>query len=128
MAYDSAVAEGVPQPLIDLYVAQCIKDDLAWYTEEGLTREGFAAMENTAFETVFPLMHDIVEQMGAEPFVRAPIVSDATWGQFVQSLETFEPLESPPETRSLDHASPFRNKLFRLSRQVLLVSPPYPHK
>lgn len=123
MAYDAAVAGGVPRPLVDLYVSQNIKDDLAWYVEAGLlTRAGFAEMEDAAFETAIPLMDSYVDQMGAEAFVRAPIVSDAEWGRFVQSLEAFDSPESPPEHSYGDDAPRFHNRLLSLGRQVLLVS------
>lgn len=122
MAYDAAVSGGVPRPLIDLYVSQNIKDDLSWYVETGLlTRAGFAEIEDAAFETSAPLMDKYVEQMGAEAFVQAPIVSDAKWGQFVQSLEAFESPETASENSYVDDAPCFHNRLLSLGRQVLLV-------
>ncbi|KAI0724922.1 hypothetical protein C8Q72DRAFT_643557 [Fomitopsis betulina] len=121
MAYDAAVSEGVPRPLIDLYVSQNIKDDLSWYVETGLlTRAGFAEIEDAAFETSAPLMDKYVEQMGAEAFVQAPIVSDAKWGQFVQSLEAFESPETASENSYVDDAPRSHNGLLSLGRQVLL--------
>lgn len=123
MAYDAAVVEEVPQPLIDLYVSQSIKGNLAWFAEAGLlTRAGFADLEDAAFESALPRMDSYVGQMGVDAFARAPIVSDAKWMQFVQSLDTFESPEISPENGQMDDAPRIRNRLLSLGRQVLLVS------
>ena len=123
MAYDAAVVEEVPQPLIDLYISQSIKRNLAWYAEAGLlTRAAFADLEDAAFESALPHMDSYVGRMGVDAFARAPIVSDAKWAQFVQSLDTFESPETCLENDHMDDAPRIRNRLLSLGRQVLLVS------
>ncbi|KAH9832614.1 acyl-CoA oxidase [Rhodofomes roseus] len=92
MAYEAALAEGVPKPLVDLYVTHTIREDLSWYVEAGmLTRASHMEKENDAFEAAFPVMGGYINGMGAAPFVRAPIVSDAKWEQFLKTLRVFKP-------------------------------------
>lgn len=90
MAYDAAIAEGVPQTLIDIYLCHVVKLDLAWYVENGLlTRTKLAKMEAEALDSAAPLMKDWVDKMEVEPYVKAPIVSDLSWTKFVQELQYF---------------------------------------
>ncbi|TFY67384.1 hypothetical protein EVJ58_g1658 [Rhodofomes roseus] len=92
MAYEAALAEGVPKPLVDIYVTHTIREDLSWYVEAGmLTRASHMEKENDAFEAAFPVMGGYINGMGAAPFVRAPIVSDAKWEQFLKTLRVFKP-------------------------------------
>jgi acyl-CoA oxidase len=91
MAYDAAVAAGVRQELVDLYVASCVKLDQAWYIENaGLTRKAVQDMEATALDAVLPQLGQLVGAMGVEPWITAKIVSDERWAAFVQTCETFE--------------------------------------
>jgi acyl-CoA oxidase len=92
MAYEAAVADRVPQTLIDLYVTQCVKSDLAWYIEAGLmTRDQLVRMEAAALDAARPNMAQWVEGMGVNAYVRAPITDDALWHDFVDSLPVFGP-------------------------------------
>ena len=87
MAYEAALSEGVPAPLVDLYVCQAVKDDLAWYVEAGLlTRASFTERECAAFDVAGPLMENFIDRMGVDSYVRAPITSSQKWEQFVQML------------------------------------------
>ncbi|EIN05643.1 acyl-CoA oxidase [Punctularia strigosozonata HHB-11173 SS5] len=92
MAYEAALADRVPQTLVDLYVSQCVKADLAWYVEAGLvTRDGAARMEAAALEAARPNMAQWVEGMGVGAYVCAPITDDRLWAEFVQSLPVHRP-------------------------------------
>ena len=91
MAYDAAVAAGVKQELVDLYVASCIKLDAAWYIENaGLTRKALQDMEATALDAVLPQLGGLVRAMGVEPWLTSKIVSDERWAAFVDTCQTFE--------------------------------------
>lgn len=96
MAYEAAVAEGVPQPLVDLYEVHCIGKDIGWYIEAGLlTRANLADMTSKALTDAEPLMDGFVNGMNMAPYVKAPIQTEAHWDNFVDKMYTFrEPLEA----------------------------------
>ena len=95
LAYESAVAEGVPQTLIDLYVSHVVNLDLAWYLESGLlTRARAAEMQNEAMAAAIPKMQEWVDGMGIAPYVKAPILSDGAWKSFTDGLTEYLPAES----------------------------------
>ena len=90
MAYDAAVAAGVRPCLIDLYVANVVKLDPAWYAEHtGLSRAAQLAAEEAAHDAVFPLLGELVREMDVFAYVHAPIVSDGAWDAFVGGLKVF---------------------------------------
>ncbi|EIN11086.1 hypothetical protein PUNSTDRAFT_64010 [Punctularia strigosozonata HHB-11173 SS5] len=90
MAYDAAIAENVPQVLIDLYVSQAVKSDLAWYVEAGLiSRFGLLEMERIALDAVGTHASKWVDDMGMEVYIHAPIICDCRWDSFLQSLPSF---------------------------------------
>jgi acyl-CoA oxidase len=95
MAYDAAVAEGVPRPLIDIYVCAAVKADPSWSLASGggVTRESLAEMQDRAFASAEEHMARWVEDMGAGSYVRSPIVDDEKWASFVNGLEELRPME-----------------------------------
>ncbi|KAK0479622.1 acyl-CoA oxidase [Armillaria novae-zelandiae] len=69
MAYDAAVAQGVPQALIDIYECYSIKGDVGWYIEAGiLTQDQVASMEDRAMKAAFPHMSQWVDGMGVSDY------------------------------------------------------------
>ncbi|KAF8888997.1 acyl-CoA dehydrogenase NM domain-like protein [Infundibulicybe gibba] len=96
MAYDAARAAGIMPGLIDLYVSSIIKQDSAWYVEKmGLSRSAQARMEAEALDAVLPHVNSLVNGLNVAPYITAPIISDANWDGFLDSLECFEsPLPS----------------------------------
>ncbi|KAJ3572734.1 hypothetical protein NP233_g2896 [Leucocoprinus birnbaumii] len=92
MAYDAAVSAGVDSCLIDMYVASCVKLDTSWYVEKlGISRLRQREMEATAIDRVFPRIEEFLSQMGVEPYVLAPIVSDERWDAYVSRLPAYAP-------------------------------------
>ena len=90
MAYDAAVAAGVRPCLVDLYVANVVKLDPAWYAEHaGLSRAAQLAAEEAAHDAVFPLLGELVSEMDVFAYMHAPIVSDGAWDAFVGGLKVF---------------------------------------
>lgn len=90
MAYDAAVAQGVRPPLVDLYVANVVKLDAAWYAEHAaLGRAAQQAAEIRAHDEVLPMLGELVKEMDVFPYVTAPIVTDERWDAFVGGLTTF---------------------------------------
>ncbi|KAH9942406.1 acyl-CoA dehydrogenase NM domain-like protein [Epithele typhae] len=90
MAYDAAVAQGVEPALIDLYVANCVRLDPAFYVEHGLGRAAQQAQAADAHDRVLPLLGELVRAMDVAEYVRAPIISDERWGAFVEGLTVYE--------------------------------------
>jgi len=87
MAYDAAVATDVDLPLINLYVASCIKSDAAWYVEKlGISRLKQREMENQAVDAVYARLEQYLAKMDVEPYITAAIVSDESWTAYVNSL------------------------------------------
>ncbi|KIY68009.1 acyl-CoA oxidase [Cylindrobasidium torrendii FP15055 ss-10] len=98
MAYEAAVAEGVPQPLIDLYEAHCVGKDIGWYIETGhLTRGQLADMTSNARKNAEPLMDKFVDGMNVAPYATAPILTEEEWQKFVDNMHTFR---EAPEARA----------------------------
>ncbi|KAH9851442.1 acyl-CoA dehydrogenase NM domain-like protein [Lenzites betulinus] len=91
MAYDAAVAQGVDPALVELYVANVVRLDAAWYAEHaGLGWAAQQDMETRAADAVLPQLGRYVREMDVFAFVSAPIVSDERWGAFVDGLATYE--------------------------------------
>lgn len=91
MAYDAAIASGVDQELIDLYVASCMRFDPAWYVENaGVSRMDQREMESRAVDAVFLRLEEFLIQMNVEPYISAPMISDERWEKYVNNLTTFQ--------------------------------------
>ncbi|EGN96740.1 hypothetical protein SERLA73DRAFT_111417 [Serpula lacrymans var. lacrymans S7.3] len=89
MAFDAAVERGVPSYITDLYAASVVKMDPSWYVEHAeLSRQEQRAMEDSAVQAAYPHLQEMVDQIGVDTFITAPIVSDQRWNEFVDSLDT----------------------------------------
>ncbi len=98
MAYDAAVDQGVDKVLCDIYEVFAVKKDIGWYVETGLlNRAAVSEIESTAMNAAVPKMNDFVDAMGVAPWVKAPILAEATWDRFVNNLYTFR---EAPEVRA----------------------------
>ncbi|KAJ7612100.1 acyl-CoA dehydrogenase NM domain-like protein [Roridomyces roridus] len=87
MAYEAALDARVDPLLVDLYQAGAILLDLAWYVENGVTtRQAAIEAEEVALTLATPHLDRFMEESGAEPFIHAPIASDAAWDKYVDSL------------------------------------------
>lgn len=90
LAYEAAIAEGVPQILIDVYVCHVVNLDIGWYLESGLlTRARVAEMQNETMASASPRMGEWVDAMGVAPYVKAPILTEASWKSFSDGLLEF---------------------------------------
>lgn len=90
MAYDAAVKARVPQPLINLYVANAVKHDSSWYIEHAaLTRRKIAEMEDKAASALLPELDELLESTGGKAYCHAPIVSNESWKAFLAQLPHF---------------------------------------
>ena len=91
MAYDAAVSAGVSIDLIDLYVANIIQLDPAWYSENvDLTIKSQEELQGKALDAVLPQVEEFIRGFGVDEYVSAPIVSDKAWSSYVDSLKLFK--------------------------------------
>ncbi|KAF8159221.1 acyl-CoA dehydrogenase NM domain-like protein [Crassisporium funariophilum] len=91
MAFDAAATAGVSPGLLDLYVCSITQLDPAWYVENmGLSVNRQAEIQSQALDVVLPQVEALVQGLGVDKYVSAPIVSDKAWDSFVDGLELFE--------------------------------------
>ena len=90
MAYDAGVKMNVPTELLALYEVGVIKMDSSWYVEHaGLGRQVQHEMEDRAAGAVWPNLEMWLEMTNAGPYCTAPILSQASWAQFEDSLHCY---------------------------------------
>ncbi|KAJ5164065.1 Acyl-CoA dehydrogenase/oxidase [Penicillium coprophilum] len=96
MAFEAAREANIDSKLLDLYAIGVIKEDSAWYAEQGgLSREIQREMETQAADALFPDLEDIMEASGLQAYSNAPMTSKGLWNEFVAGLETFEGNATP---------------------------------
>lgn len=87
MAYDAAVASGVPNSLVELYVSDIVKNDMGWYTEnQKVTGSQLAEMEDGAMQSAFPNLESWVDAMQVSNHATSPLVTDHKWQNFLGGL------------------------------------------
>jgi hypothetical protein len=87
LAYSAALKANLPQPILDVYECAIIRQDPAWYSEEaGLSRMKQRVREDAAISSMVPQLASYVSQLNIEKYISAPIVSDAAWKEYLESL------------------------------------------
>jgi acyl-CoA oxidase len=86
LAYSAAASAGLPKPILDVYEAAVIRQDPAWYSEEGITRMDQRKREDAAISSFMPHLDDFLTQLNIEKYVSAPIVSDDSWKGYLDAL------------------------------------------
>lgn len=87
LAYSAAVRAGIPQPILDVYQCAVVRQDPAWYSEEGrLGRMQQRMQEDAALTRFLPDLSSYLDQLNIEKYVTAPIVSDAVWKAYLPEL------------------------------------------
>jgi acyl-CoA oxidase len=90
MAYDAAVAAGVQQDLVDLFVASAIKTDAVWYSENAsFHRRDLVNIEAKALDAILPRLETLVRNMGIEPWITSKIITQKAWDSFLETCEDF---------------------------------------
>ncbi|KAF9250582.1 hypothetical protein LCP9604111_3484 [Penicillium roqueforti] len=90
MAYEAAIDANVDPSLLNLYESVVLKEDSAWYVEQGgLSREIQREMEAQAVDVLLPRMNDLLRASGVQPYSNAPMTSKMLWNDFVSGLEVF---------------------------------------
>ncbi|PYH96550.1 acyl-CoA dehydrogenase NM domain-like protein [Aspergillus ellipticus CBS 707.79] len=90
MAVEAAIDAGIDPSLRALYESGVVKEDPAWFSEQGgLSRHAQKEMETQAADAVLPNLPGLVQGTGAQPYSTAPMASRPLWDGFVSELETF---------------------------------------
>ncbi|KAG5645680.1 hypothetical protein DXG03_005518 [Asterophora parasitica] len=87
LAYSAALQSNLPQPILDVYECAIIRQDPAWYSEQGgLSRMDQRLREDAAVSSMLPNLSSFFADLGIEKYVTAPIVSDAGWKDYLAAL------------------------------------------
>lgn len=90
LAYEAAKEVKIDANLLSLYESCVIKEDSAWYAEQGgISRTSQQEMEAQAADALFPSLMELVQKTGIQHYSNAPMASDRAWDEFVSELETF---------------------------------------
>lgn len=90
MAYEAAIDANIDMSLLNLYESGVVKQDSAWYAEQGgLSREVQREMEAQAVDVLLPQMKDLLFASGVQACSNAPMTSKTLWDDFVSGLEVF---------------------------------------
>ncbi|KAG6890334.1 hypothetical protein C0992_002317 [Termitomyces sp. T32_za158] len=87
LAYSAALRSNLPRPILDVYECAVIRQDPAWYSEQGgLSRIAQRRREDAAVSAVLPDLPTYLEQLNIAKYVQAPIVTDAGWKDYLAAL------------------------------------------
>ncbi|TFK50231.1 acyl-CoA dehydrogenase NM domain-like protein [Heliocybe sulcata] len=78
-AFDAAVELGVDSRIIDLYVASYVE-------HEGIPQIKLKRQWTNAATKLYPSLRELVDNLHADAYVTAPIVTNEGWERFVESL------------------------------------------
>ncbi|KAG6890035.1 hypothetical protein C0995_012492 [Termitomyces sp. Mi166 len=87
LAYSVALRSNLPKPILDVYECAVIRQDPAWYSEQGgLSRIVQRRREDAAVSAMLPDLSSYLEQLNISSYVQAPIVTDVGWKDYLASL------------------------------------------
>ncbi|PLB46467.1 acyl-CoA dehydrogenase NM domain-like protein [Aspergillus steynii IBT 23096] len=90
IALEAAQSAGIDSKLLALYESEVIREDSAWYAEQGgLSRKAQIEMEAKAADALLPDLERLVQETGARAYSNAPMASEKVWDEFVAGLEGF---------------------------------------
>ena len=90
MAFEAARDASIDWKLMALYESGVIKEDSAWYAEQGaISRQVQQEMEAQALDALLPNLADLVQETGAQPYSNAPIACERLSNEFISELQTF---------------------------------------
>ncbi|KAF7419419.1 hypothetical protein PC9H_002009 [Pleurotus ostreatus] len=96
LAYSAAQKAGLPRPVLDVYESSVIRQDPAWYSEEGgLSRLSQRRREDAAISSMLPNLSTYLSALNIEEYVSAPIVSDDSWKMYLAQLPVHTGNASP---------------------------------
>ena len=87
LAYSVAVRSHLPKPILNVYECAVIRQDPAWYSEQGgISRMAQRRREDAAVSAMLPDLSSYLEQLDIANYVQAPIVTDARWKDYLAAL------------------------------------------
>ena len=88
MAYEAAAASASIAPeVLALFESICLRWDMAWFVENlQMTRAELLERDGKAADGVLPMLGQLMEDSGAQPWVTAPIVSEEKVVEFISGL------------------------------------------
>jgi acyl-CoA oxidase len=90
LAYEAAKDSNVDPKIIALYESGAIKEDSAWYAEQGgISRQVQREMETDAADALLPLLRKLIQEPQVQAYSTAPMVSHGAWNEFLSDLPTF---------------------------------------
>ncbi|KAJ5757328.1 acyl-CoA oxidase [Penicillium nucicola] len=90
MAYEAAVDACVDPALLELFEADAISVDSAWYTETlGLSRATQFEMDSKALDAVYPRLQTLLDDLDVEPYCTAAMLSPDRWSGIINASQTF---------------------------------------
>lgn len=96
LAYSAAQKAGLPRPVLDVYESSVIRQDPAWYSEEGgLSRLSQRRREDAAISSMLPNLSTYLSALNIEEYVSAPIISDDSWKTYLGQLPVHTGNASP---------------------------------
>ncbi|KAE9396385.1 acyl-CoA dehydrogenase NM domain-like protein [Gymnopus androsaceus JB14] len=109
MAYEAMISAGVHPELVALYEASTISQDMAWYIEGKVVvgKKQVMQMEEAAIGEAYSKLDVLLNEIGIEPYVQAPIVSEDKWKNWVESMPVLRnksDMEIPKYQGSGNHA------------------------
>jgi hypothetical protein len=97
IAYAAGVKANLPKPILDIYESSIIRQDPAWYSENGMPRTAQRIREDKAVSSFIPELPKYLSALEIENYVAAPVVSDARWKAYLSLLIVYSGHASPSE-------------------------------
>ncbi|GJJ06007.1 hypothetical protein Clacol_000194 [Clathrus columnatus] len=89
-AYEAALARGVSQPIIELFVASLFDLDAAWYAENcGITRWKQKTLLVERATALYEDLPQLLKLLDVENYITAPIVSKERWERYTLELPCY---------------------------------------
>ena len=116
MAYDSAVEASIDPVLVDIYLADAIISDPAWYSEAqdpAIRRSGFEQTKGQveACTRGVARIEEWLDMLGVEPYVPVATANDRGWDDCVEGFETFRGDEDEYEEFISDNSGDLMDSL-----------------
>ncbi|KAJ7136146.1 acyl-CoA dehydrogenase NM domain-like protein [Mycena epipterygia] len=89
--YDAARDAGLEQAVLDVYEANIVKHNPAWFAvHAGMDGSTQAAHEDAAISAAQPYLERWLKWSGAHEYALAPIMTQSRWDAFVETLSSFQ--------------------------------------
>lgn len=87
LAYEAALDAGVEGDILDLYEAGVVLQSPDLGVEEiGIILSGQIYMERQAMNTLSRRLEQLLDSIGVEPYITAPILTEESWEAFLDKL------------------------------------------